>query len=148
MSVRLSLETTMHEAMRSRDDVVRDTIRLVFSSIKQAEVETRKTLDDIEILSIIQKEVKIRKETISELEGTDRNDLLEKAETEISILEKFLPAQLSDDEIAELARKAIRDVSASSLSDMGKVMKTILPSIKGQALPDRVSKIVKQLLSG
>ncbi len=96
MSLRLDLEQTMHEAMRKKDDLTRDTLRMVFSSIKQVEVETRKSLEDQDILSILQKEVKIRKETISELSATERIDLLNKAESEIAILEKFLPAQLSD----------------------------------------------------
>lgn len=148
MSTRLTLEETMHDAMRNKDDLIRDTIRMVFSSIKQLEVESRKTLDDPDILAILQKEVKIRKETISELEGTDRTDLINKAYSEIAILEKFLPVQFSDEEITILARKAIQEVSASNPADMGKVMKSLLPLLKGQALPDRVSRIVKQLLTG
>lgn len=146
MSLRLELEQTMHEAMRKRDDLTRDTLRMVFSSIKQVEVETRKSLEDQDILSILQKEVKIRKETISELSGTDRTDLVQKAESEIAILEKYLPAQLSDEDITSLANRVIKEVSASSPADMGKVMKSLLPLIKGQALPDRISRIVKQLL--
>jgi hypothetical protein len=120
---------------------------MVFSSIKQVEVETRKSLEDQDILSILQKEVKIRKETISELSATERIDLLNKAESEIAILEKFLPAQLSDEEITNLAKQVIKEVSASSPADMGKVMKILLPLVKGRALPDRISRIVKQILT-
>lgn len=147
MSLRNDLEQTMHEAMRKKDDLTRDTIRLVFSSIKQVEVETRKTLEDVDILSILQKEVKIRKETISELGESDRPDLVQKAKSEIAILEKFLPAQLSDMEITILANQVIQEVSAKNPADMGKVMKTLLPLVKGQAPSDRISRIVKQLLS-
>ncbi len=147
MSLRLDLEQTMHEAMRKKDDLTRDTLRMVFSSIKQVEVETRKSLEDQDILSILQKEVKIRKETISELSATERIDLLNKAESEIAILEKFLPAQLSDEEITNLAKQVIKEVSASSPADMGKVMKILLPLVKGRALPDRISRIVKQILT-
>ena len=147
MSLRNDLEQTMHEAMRKKDDLTRDTIRLVFSSIKQVEVETRKTLEDGDILSILQKEVKIRKETISELGESDRPDLVQKAESEIAILEKFLPAQLSDEEITILANQVIQEVSAKNPADMGKVMKKLLPLVKGQAPSDRISRIVKQLLS-
>lgn len=147
MGLRLDLEQTMHEAMRKRDDLTRDTIRLVFSSIKQAEVESRKTLEEKDILSILQKEVKIRKETISEVGVTGRTDLLQKAESEIAILENFLPAQLSDDEITTLANRVIQELGASNPADMGKVMKSLLPIIKGQAPSDRISRIVKQLLA-
>jgi len=148
MNLRQKLENSLHDAMRNRDDIARDTIRMVFSSIKLAEVESRNTLDDPAIITILQKEVKVRKETISDLKGTDRNDLVDKALTEIKTLEKFLPDQLSDEEIFVLARKVVNELSATGPSDMGKVMKTLLPLIQGQAAPDRVSQIVKQILSG
>lgn len=147
MSLRNDLEQTLHEAMRTKDDLTRDTIRLVFSSIKQAEVETRKTLQDQDILSILQKEVKIRKETISELSESNRPDLIQKAESEIAILDKFLPVQLSDEEITTLVNQVIQEIGATNLADMGKVMKLLLPLVKGRAPSERVSLIVKQLLS-
>lgn len=147
MSLRNDLEQTLHEAMRTKDDLTRDTIRLVFSSIKQAEVETRKTLQDQDILSILQKEVKIRKETISELSESNRPDLIQKAESEIAILDKFLPVQLSDEEITTLVNQVMQEISATNLADMGKVMKLLLPLVKGRAPSERVSLIVKQLLS-
>ncbi len=148
MSLRKQLEETMHNAMRAKDDQTRDTIRMVFSSIKQLEVESRSVLDDSEILSILQKEVKIRNETISELSNSNRSDLIEKAKAEIEILSKFLPAQLTDEELSEIAKKTIVEVSASNPSDMGKVMKALLPAVKGRAQPDRVSRIVKDILNG
>jgi len=147
MSLRNDLEQTLHEAMRTKDDLTRDTIRLVFSSIKQAEVETRKTLQDQDILSILQKEVKIRKETISELSESNRPDLIQKAESEIAILDKFLPVQLSDEEITTLVNQVMQEIGATNLADMGKVMKLLLPLVKGRAPLERVSLIVKQLLS-
>lgn len=147
MSLRNDLEQTLHEAMRTKDDLTRDTIRLVFSSIKQAEVETRKTLQDQDILSILQKEVKIRKETISELSESNRPDLIQKAESEIAILDKFLPVQLSDEEITTLVNQVMQEIGATNLADMGKVMKLLLPLVKGRAPSERVSLIVKQLLS-
>jgi len=147
MSLRNDLEQTLHEAMRTKDDLTRDTIRLVFSSIKQAEVETRKTLQDQDILSILQKEVKIRKETISELGESNRPDLIQKSESEIAILDKFLPVQLSDEEITTLVNQVMQEIGATNLADMGKVMKLLLPLVKGRAPLERVSLIVKQLLS-
>lgn len=148
MNLRENLESTMHEAMRNKDDITRDTIRMVFSAIKQVEVETRKPVDDQSILAILQKEVKIRTETISELALSDRKDLVEKAKAEISILEKFLPAQLSDEDLASIIDNVMKELSASSPADMGKIMKTVLPMVKGKAQPDRVSRIVKELLDG
>ncbi len=148
MNLRENLESTMHEAMRHKDDITRDTIRMVFSALKQVEVETRKPVDDQSILAILQKEVKIRTETISELALSDRKDLVEKAKAEISILEKFLPAQLSDEDLASIIDNVMKELSASSPADMGKIMKTVLPMVKGKAQPDRVSRIVKELLDG
>ena len=148
MTLREKLESTMHEAMRAKDVITRDTIRMVFSAIKQVEVETRQVVDDTAILSILQKEIKIRTETISELSSSDRTDLIEKAKKEISILERFLPKQLTDEDLSAIIRKVMNDLSASNPSDIGKVMKTVLPMVKGQARPDRVNRIVKELLNG
>lgn len=147
MEIRKELENLLHEAMRNKDELTKNTVRMVLSSIKLAEIETRKPLDDQGIISVLQKEVKMRKETINELEDADRGDLVEKAEAEMKILEKFLPAQLSDEDIKVMAQKVMAEVAATSPADMGKVMKNLLPLIKGQATPDRVSSIVKQLLS-
>ena len=147
MGLKQTFEEAMFDSMRKKDALTRDTLRLVLTAIKQAEVDARKPLDDAGILSIIQKEVKIRKETLSELEGSGRTDLIEKAQSEVKVLEHFLPAQLSDEELSSLALKVIQEVSANAPSDMGKVMKSLLPLVQGKASPDRVSQIVRKLLS-
>lgn len=147
MGLKQTFEEAMFDSMRKKDDLTRDTLRLVLTAVKQAEVDARKPLYDAGILSIIQKEVKIRKETLSELEGSGRTDLIEKAQSEIKVLERFLPAQLSDEELSSLALKVIQEVSANAPSDMGKVMKSLLPLVQGKASPDRISQIVRKLLS-
>ncbi len=147
MTIREELEKMLYESMRNKDEITKNTVRMVLASIKMAEIDAQKTLDEQGIVSVLQKEVKIRKETIAELKDSDRRDLIKKAEDELIILEKLLPAQMSDDEIRNLAKKVIAEISASSPGDMGKVMKHLLPLIKGQAAPDRVSSIVRQLLS-
>jgi len=147
MEIRDELENLLHESMRKKDDLTKNTVRMVLASIKMAEIDSQKTLDEPGIIAVLQKEVKIRKETISELKETDRKDLVEKAEAELKILEKILPAQMSDEDIKTLAQKVIAEISASAPGDMGKVMKNLLPLVKGQAAPDRVSAIVRQLLS-
>ncbi len=147
MAIREELEKMLYESMRNKDEITKNTVRMVLASIKMAEIDAQKTLDEQGIVSVLQKEVKIRKETISELKDTDRQDLVKKAEDELFILEKLLPAQMSDDDIRTLAKKVIAEISASSPGDMGKVMKNLLPLVKGQAAPDRVSSIVRQLLS-
>jgi uncharacterized protein YqeY len=147
MELRKQLENTLYDAMRKKDDLLKNTIRMVLSAVKLSEVETGKLLDDPGILSVLHKEVKIRKETITELADTDRSDLVAKAEVELKILESFLPAQATDEEIYQAARQVIRDTDSKSPSDMGKVMKQIIPLLAGKATPDRISAIVKALLS-
>jgi hypothetical protein len=134
--------------MRNRDELTRNTIRLVLAAIKQVEIDSRIKLDDAGMLAVLQKEVKIRNETISELSGANRDDLVAKANAELEILSKFLPAQLSDEDLIAIARKKISEIAASTPADMGKVMKELLPLVKGQAQPDRVSRVVKDLLNG
>lgn len=147
MSMREQLENDLHESMRARDELRKDTIRMILSSLKMAEIEAQKPMDDQGILNTIQKELKIRKETIKELESANRGDLVDKAVAEIAILEKYLPRQMSDEEISLLARSAIAETGATKIADMGKVMKILLSKVTGAATPDRVSAIVKQLLS-
>ena len=147
MSMREQLENDLHESMRARDELRKDTIRMILSSLKMAEIEAQKPMDDQGILNTIQKELKIRKETIKELESANRGDLVDKAVAEIAILEKYLPRQMSDEEISLLARSAIAETGATKIADMGKVMKILLSKVTGVATPDRVSAIVKQLLS-
>jgi len=147
MDLRTQLENMLHEAMRSKDEIRKNTVRMVLSSIKLSEIETGKPLDDAGILTVLNKEVKIRKETISELSETDRSDLVAKAQEEMKILESFLPAQASDEEVTSLAAQVIHDLSATNTSEMGKVMKQLIPLLAGKATPDRVSAIVKRLLN-
>ena len=146
MNLKETLSQTMHDAMRNKDELTRDTMRLILSSIKLSEIEAGKALDDNGVLTIIQKGVKIRKETISELDGTGRDELIDKARKELKILEVFLPVQLSDDEIEELAREAIESTSAKNPSDMGKVMGILIPKLLRKATPDRISQAVRKIL--
>lgn len=147
MSIKTSLETSLHDAMRQKDVMTRDTIRVLLSAIKMQEVEAGKAPDDNAILSIIQKEVKIRKETIDELENTSRVDLIDKAQKELVILEKFLPAQLTDDEIALITTEVVTNTGAKSFADMGRVMGILVPRLVGKASPDRISRVVRKILS-
>ena len=147
MSIKDNLENNMRDAMRKKDELTRDTLRILLSSIKLAEIEAGKILEDASVLAIIQKEVKIRKETMNELVNSGRLDLIEKAQKEHEILIKYLPVQLEDGDIENYAREAIVQISANNMSDMGKVMGILVPRLSGQASPDRISQVVKRLLS-
>jgi uncharacterized protein YqeY len=137
----------LHESMKNHDEVARDTMRLVLTNLKLAEVEKKTTLDDTAIISLVQKEIKTRNESIEDFKKGGRADLIERTSAEIKVLERFLPKQLSDEEIRSIVQATITEVQASAISDMGKVMKAALPKMQGQAASDRVSTIVKELLN-
>lgn len=146
MDIRKRLETDLYQAMRENNEIVKNTIRIVLSSLKLAEIEKGHDFDEQEILSVILKELKMRSESIEEFTRGGRLDLVEKTKSEAAVLEKYLPAPMSDDELIALIDAAIKSIGAVSPSDMGKVMKTVLPQVQGKAPADRISKLVKSRL--
>jgi uncharacterized protein YqeY len=136
----------LHESIKSHDEVARDTMRMILTNLKLIEVEKKQPLDDAAILTLVQKEIKMRHESIEEFKKGNRQDLVERSEAEVKVLEQFLPKQLSDEEIRAVVQTAISEVGASSIADMGKVMKAALPKLQGKAASDRVSSTVKELL--
>jgi uncharacterized protein YqeY len=145
-SLKEKFNNLLHEAMKNRDDVARDTMRLLLTNLKLLEVEKKQTLDDTAILALIQKEIKSRHESIEEFKKGNRQDLVERSQAEIKVLEQFLPKQLSDEEVKAIVTATVAEVGATSMADMGKVMKAALPKMQGQAASDRVSAMVKELL--
>lgn len=146
METKQKLETSLKEAMRANDAVRKTTIRMALSAIKLAEVEKNSPLDDATVLAIIQKEIKGRRESIQDAEKANRPELITAAEDEIKILNEFLPKQLTAEELTQLAKIAIQEVGAVSPTDMGKVMKILMPRVQGRIAGDQVSQILKQLL--
>lgn len=136
----------LHESMRNHDDIARDTMRMVLTSLKLAEVEKKGELDDAAVLSLVQKEIKTRHESILEFKKGNREDLAGNTEKEIKVLEQFLPKQLSDDELKAIVSAAVQEVNAVNMADMGKVMKIVIPKVQGKASSDRISTMVKELL--
>jgi uncharacterized protein YqeY len=136
----------LHESMRSHDETTRDTMRMVLTSLKLAEVEKKQELDDVAVLALVQKEIKTRHESILDFKKGNREDLVEKTEKEIKVLEQFLPKQLADDELKSIIEAAIKEVNAVTMTDMGKVMKVVIPQVQGKAASDRISALVKELL--
>lgn len=117
------------------------------SRIKQYEVDNREDANDDLIMQMIQKELKERSDTLESLKDSNRDDLIEDTKAEIAILEKYLPKQLSDDELAEIIEKIIADTKAESIKDMGKVMASAKEQIGSRATPKRMSEIIKEKLS-
>jgi len=136
----------LHESMRNHDEIARDTMRMILTSLKLAEVEKKQELDDTAVLALVQKEIKSRHESIVDFNKGNRADLVEKTEKEIKVLEQFLPKQLTDDELKTVVEEAIKEVDAQNPADMGKVMKIVIPKVQGKASSDRISGLVKQLL--
>lgn len=136
----------MKDAMRSGDPVRKRTLRSALAEIKNAEIEQGEPLEDSEILNVLQKEVKARRETIEGAEQADRQDLIEKAQQEIEVLEKYLPEPLSESELREIVQEAIQESGADSLADIGKVMGKVMPRIRGRAEGKDANRIVRELL--
>ena len=146
MDVKLYLESDLKEAIRARDDLRKRTLRMALSALKNAEIEKRGALDDIELLAILRKEVKTRRESIADAQRAGRNDLITSSEAEITVLEKYLPEPLSLEELETLARQAISEVGATSPQQMGQVMKILVPRVKGRVEGALVSQVVQKLL--
>ncbi len=136
----------LHESMKNHDEISRNTMRMILTNLKLAEVEKRQELDDTAILALVQKEIKSRAESIQEFIKGGRQDLIDTTQKEIKVLEQFLPKQLSDEELKAIIDAVIKETSASTPADMGKVMKLTIPQVQGRASSDRISSMVKQLL--
>ncbi len=147
MNTKVQLQNDLKEAMLNKDTVRKTTIRMVLAAIKNAEIDKGQELEDSEIQVIIQKEVKSRRETIEEARRVNRLDIVSENESEIEILDTYLPKQLSTDEINSMARAAIVEVGATSPQEIGQVMKVLMPRVRGQADGKEVNQIVRQLLA-
>lgn len=146
MNLKNTLQDELNAAMRSKDTVRKQTIRLVLTSVKLAEVE-RGSISDLEITSIIQKEIKSRKEVIEDAKKAQREDLINANNLEIAVLESFLPKQLSEDEIKIIISQVIQETGASGMKEMGAVMKSALDKIAGRAPNSQVSSLVREQLN-
>jgi uncharacterized protein YqeY len=148
MSKKSELDQALKEAMRANDTVTRDTMRMALTAIKEAEILKKAELDDAEIMAILHKEMKSRHEALAEAEKMSRTDLIDGAKAEMKVLEAFLPAAMSDSDLEALVVAAIAEAGASAPSDMGKVMKVLLPKVQGRADGKRVSQLVQSKLQG
>lgn len=140
------LKEAMKQAMRSRDKVRLGTIRLMLSAIKQKEVDERIVLDDQQVIAVLDKMLKQRRESIKQYRDASRDDLAEVEEAEMLVIQDFLPQALTEHEISNMVQTAIADCSASSIKDMGKVMAILKPAMQGRADMAVVSVKIKELL--
>jgi hypothetical protein len=146
MDTKEKLEIALKEALKAGDDVRKRTVRMVLAAVRQVEIDRQVKLDEAAVLSIIQKEIKTRKESVEEARGANRPDIVAATEAEIVVLQAYLPAALSADELQALVRAAVLEAGAKSPAEMGKVMKLLLPRVAGRAPGEQVSAAVRQVL--
>ena len=137
----------LKEAMKEKNTIKKDTVQMVRAAILQIEKDKGIEVDDNKIIEIIAKEVKGKKDALVEFEKGGRDDLIEQTNKEIEVLEKYLPKQLSKDEITEIVKEVIASLGATSMKDMGKIMANVMPKIKGRADGGMVNAIAKELLN-
>ncbi|SEN04375.1 GatB/YqeY domain-containing protein [Lihuaxuella thermophila] len=147
MSLLEQLDQDMKSALKNKEKTKLSTIRMLRASIKKVEIDKKRPLNDDEVLEVIGREIKQRRDSLSEYEKAGREDLAQKEREEIEILETYLPEQLSEEELRSLVRQVIQEVGASSKADMGKVMGAIMPKVKGRADGRLVNRLVQETLS-
>ena len=147
MTTKEKLEQNLKDAMRSNNELHKRVIRLALSTIKLEEVNKGKPLEEVDVLNVLQKEIKMRRESIDGAQKANRPDLIPGYQEEIEVLSTYLPKQLTQEELRSLVQEAIRESGAAAPADMGKVMKVLLPRVQGQIPNSEVSQVVRELLS-
>ncbi|MBI4372694.1 MAG: GatB/YqeY domain-containing protein [Candidatus Omnitrophica bacterium] len=141
------IDNDLKTAMKEKNEVVTGTLRMLKAAIKNKEIEKKaKNLSEPEVLEMIQKQIKQRRDSIADFEKANRQDLVEKEKSEIAVLEGYLPKQLTDDELKAIIQKSLQSVGAKTKADTGKVMKEVMPQMAGRADGKRVSQILSLLL--
>jgi uncharacterized protein len=148
MSLKDQITEDMKTAMRAKDSERLGTIRLLQAAMKQKEVDERITLDDAGVVAIVDKLIKQRKDSIAAFEGAGRQDLADKEKAEMAVLQVYLPARLSAEEVATEVRAIVAEIGAKGPGDMGKVMGTVKAKLAGKADMGEVSAAVKAALAG
>jgi hypothetical protein len=147
MALREQINDDLKSAMRGGDVARRDTIRLLLAALKQREVDERKVLTDADVLAIIEKMLKQRRDSISQFEQGGRQDLADREKQELALLQAYMPQALGDDEIATAVAAAVAAAGAATPADMGKVMALLKPQLAGRADMSKVSAAVKAQLT-
>lgn len=146
MSLTERLNNDMKQAMKDKDKVRLSVIRMVRTAIKNAEIDQQRTLSDDEVIAVLNREMKQRRDSLQAFESAGRQDLIEEVKQEIQVLIDYLPAQMTEDEVRAVVREVIAEVGAAGKSDMGKVMSALMPKVKGRADGKLVNQIVGQEL--
>lgn len=146
MSIKENINNDLKDAMRSRDQKTISALRLITAAVKQIEVDERIVVDDTHLLTILNKMVKQRNESIAQFSAAGREDLVEQEQFELTLITRYLPEPLSEQAITEAVAQAIIAVNAKKMSDMGRVMTELKPILQGRADMSKVSAMIKSLL--
>ena len=146
-SLKATISAAMKDAMRAHDKARLGAIRLMLSEIKRIEVDERIVLDDLRVLAVLDKMLKQRRDSIQQYQAANRQDLVDVEAAEMTVIESFLPAALSEAEINQLLEDAIKSSGAESVRDMGKVMAILNPQLQGRADVASVSQLIKKRLT-
>jgi len=146
MSLKDKLLEELKSAMKEKDEIKKNTVTMVRSAILQVEKDNKVTLNDADILEVIAKEVKKRKDSLPEYEKSGREDLINKLKIEIDILFEYLPEQMSEQEIEEVVKQTIAETGSVNIKEMGRVMSAVLAKVKGRADGKIVNQMVKKYL--
>jgi len=146
MSLKAQISEDMKNAMRAKDSARLGTIRLLQAAIKQREVDERIELDDGNVIAVIEKMLKQRRDSIAAYESANRNDLADVEKFEVSVLQTYLPQQLTEGEIKDILEKVVTDTGAAGIKDMSKVMAAIKPLVAGRADMGKISGLIKTRL--
>lgn len=147
MSLKETLMQDLKTAMKTKDKRAKDTITMVRAAIKQKEVDERVDLDDEGVLKVLSKEIKERRGSIEEFEKAGRDDLVESTKAEIDVLMKYMPEQLSEEELEKLIRQVMEENNITEKKQMGLLMKNIMPKVQGRADGKAVNAIVNRILN-
>ncbi|MGD9676811.1 MAG: GatB/YqeY domain-containing protein [Vulcanibacillus sp.] len=147
MTLMFRLTEDMKQAMKNKDKFKLSVIRMVISSIKYAEIEKKSSLTDDQIIDVLTRELKQRRDSLHEFEKADRVDLIEQVKSEIVILQDYLPEQLSEDELKKVIQDTVYEIGAKTKSEIGTVMAAVMPKVKGRADGKLINKLVQELLT-
>lgn len=146
MSLLDNLNQDMKTAMKAKDKPTLSVVRMLKSAVMNEQINLGHDLTEDEEIAVLSRELKQRKDSVAEFEKGDRDDLATQTKAEIKVVEKYMPAQLSDDDVKQIVADTVKDLGAESMADFGKVMGAVMPKLKGQADGKLVNQTVKDLL--
>jgi uncharacterized protein YqeY len=146
MTLKSTLDDHLKQAMRSRDNLRRDVIRYLKSEIRNQEIKVQHDLDDQEVIQVLARQAQQRRDSIEAFQAADREDLVQREQSELALIMEYLPQQMTEQEIAELVQNTVVEIGAQGPSDMGRVMGRIMPQVRGRAEGRVVSATVSRIL--